>query len=153
MFPGRPKYRIGTVCKVVGISRSTLNGWINQGYAMGLSVPESSKGKFRPFTFEDVVRVAVFARFRDMGIDKKLADDAAKNAYMASAGGRVPDITGFPVYLLQTKTYQGSFSTHIVPATTIDMALRSEELLVALPLTTIAEKLLAKLNALEDDTA
>jgi hypothetical protein len=145
---GRAEYRIGTVCKVLGISRSTLNGWINQGYAMGLSVPESTKGKFRPFTFDDIVRVAVFARFRDMGIDKEFANEAANNAYLASFGGLVSSYVDQSFFLVQTRPYQGEVKTTVVPAKSIGIGLDSDELTVVLPLSTLAKQLAADLDAL-----
>jgi hypothetical protein len=63
-------YTARAVCFATGIVHSTLNYYASQGLLKKLSAPRRP-GKWRRYTFEDTITLAVMQRLIDLGIEQR----------------------------------------------------------------------------------
>ena len=63
-----PGYLIGTVEKVTGVDKMTINFWARTGFVPPSIQDSAGKGTFRRWSFEDIVAIRVAKQLRDQGL-------------------------------------------------------------------------------------
>ena len=63
-----PGYLIGTVEKVTGVDKMTLNFWARTNFVPPSIQDSAGKGTFRRWSFEDIVAIRTAKHLRDQGL-------------------------------------------------------------------------------------
>jgi hypothetical protein len=61
------------VCAALNVPRGTLNSWAHAGYFKQFDTPATNQGKARIFTWNDLLRLAIFKLLTDNDISAKSA--------------------------------------------------------------------------------